>query len=187
MKDINITKEIRQLHLEKKVDRVAKEVKEEMKHGAPQSLKEELSTLLDKCKKSEATIISFPTPVNRFLAETELLAAAPKNISGNLASQPLVCLSQGFSVDIRRVLGSEDAVTLYFEPVGDENNRMERVFSPYKGQTISLDFILNGVQLLTASVYVDESARQAEGEGVLISSDVDMNDSKIEISVRVEE
>jgi hypothetical protein len=188
MSEKNITKEIKQLYLEDQVQKIAKEVKEELKNGAPQDLKDELSLLLEKCKSPKGEIIEFPTKVAtayQSLATVELLAAGGKSV-GDLVTQPLVCKREGFSVDIRRVLGSNNEVTLYFQPVDDGEHEMEEVFSPYKGKTITLDFIVNGAQLLNASIYVDESARQAEGTGVLFSAEVNLKDPKIQINVSTE-
>lgn len=189
MNEKNITKEIRQLYIEEQAQKIAKEVKEELKNGTPQDLKDELSLLLEKCKTLKGSVIEFPNKAvtaSQPLAIVELLAAAGQNV-GDLVTQPLVCRREGFSVDIRRVLGSENEVTLYFQPVDGGEHDMEEVFSPYKGKTIALEFIVNGTQLLSASIYVDESARQAEGAGVLFNAEVDLRDPKIQINVTTDE
>jgi hypothetical protein len=183
MKETNITEQIKQLHLEERATQISEDVIQDLKSGTPQSLKDELSSLIRKCHKPEGRVIQFPGKTIHRLAEIDLLAAASKQVVGDLVSQPLVCLSKGFSVDIRRVLGSENEVTLYFLPVDEGEHQMEEIFSPYRGQTIFLEFVLNGVQLLNCSIYVDESARQAEGEGILVTSNVDMKDPRLEINV----
>lgn len=183
MKKIDITNDIKKLYLAEQIDKISNELSEELKDGIPSELNNELEDLLKKCNQESTNVLSFPTRKFVKLAEVELLAAASKNQSADIISQPLIFMAEGFSVDIRKVIGSENNVTLYFEALETNENKMETLFKPYAGAVLDLELSMNGNCLLTASIYVDQSAKVAEGEGTVFNPEINFDSSKIEINI----
>ena len=183
MKKNDITNDIKKLYLAEEIEKISQEIVAEFKDGIPSEHNMELEVLLKKCNQESANVLTFPTRKSIKLAEVELLAAASKNQTADIISQPLIFMAEGFSVDIRRVIGSENNVTLYFEALEKKEKKMETLFQPYAGAVLELELPMNGNRLLTASIYVDESARIAEGEGTVFETEIELYSSKIEINI----
>ncbi len=195
MKHTDITKQILALHEEKVLKQMFSEVEEELKDGVPKSLQHKIDNCMTKIRTEEIissaeNVVSFTPknkPVFNVFAETELLAASGKSLA-DWFSQPMNFGGAGFTLDVRRVLGSDNEVDLYLTPNQIESAQMKKSLVAYLGKSLNIDIINNGVSLLNATLYVDESGNSAEGSGYLASTD-EKNDikGKVSISISVED
>jgi hypothetical protein len=191
MKKIDVTEAIRKLYADEISEKIFDEVKKEIQDGIPEDLSNELASILfrhEQQTKKEGNVVSLQTKSSLLsttpLGETELLAAAGSSLA-NWFSQPMVFAGAGFTLDVRRVLGTEDEVDVYLFPC---NNELQNITSlmPYVGKTIQVLVENNESTLLKANLYVDETACFAEGSGKLSSpTEVGGIKGKISISVAV--
>ncbi len=173
MKQIDITKQILALHEEDIFKQMLDDVENEVNEGIPKSLQQEIDSCISKVnleKKSRRyNVISFKPksrPASNVFAETELLAASGQSLS-EWFSQPLSFGGAGFVLDIRRVIGSNNEVDLYLTPNQSDASKMKQSLSSFLGKSLNICVSNDGVNLLTAILYVDDSGLEAEGSGHL--------------------
>jgi hypothetical protein len=191
MKDIDITKKIKQLHDDSVVLKMMAEVKKELANGVSHDLQQEVSKLIgqaEKTDKSNVVTLMTRAPVKALytLGETELLAASGKSLA-DWFSQPINFVGAGFILDIRRVIGTDDEVDVYLSPNSLDEGVISTALDGYKGKTITIAILNDDEQLLEASIYIDEDGSVAEGSGKLKErkSGTDVK-GKISISIMVE-
>ena len=194
MKKTDITREIRQMHEEKLMQRAIKEVKSELQAGIPANLQQELDQLLARSNapgsRQANNIVSFSTrPASTKVytfGETELLAAAGQSLA-DWFSQPMSFGGAGFNLDVRKVIGTEDEVDVYLSPNKSSPEEMRKSLSTYIGKSIQIKVTNNRDTLLDAVLYIDEAGSAAEGSGKLIVQPMEATiKGKIEISIVVE-
>jgi hypothetical protein len=192
MKQEDITKQIVALHEEDMLNQMMNDVNAELKNGIPTSLQQEINACLNKINNEKIinneNVVSFKPkskPFTNTFAETELLAASGQSLS-DWFSQPLSFGGAGFVLDIRKVMGSEDEVDLYLIPNQADNSKMKQSLSSYLGKTLNICISNDGINLLTAVLYVDESGLEAEGSGHLNKVDGNFVKGKISIEIIIE-
>jgi hypothetical protein len=192
MKQKDITQQIVALHEEDKLNQMMSDVHAELKEGVSLSLQQEIDTCLNKMNNKEVTnsvnVLSFKPkskPVINYFAETELLAASGQSLADWFA-QPLSFGGAGFTLDIRKVMGTDDEVDLYLIPNQSDKSKMRKSLSSYLGRSLNICISNEGVNLLTAIIYVDESGLEAEGSGRLNKLDNSVIKGKISIEIVVE-
>lgn len=183
---MNITRQVKDFYQKEQEDnaKLWQDVLEKTKNGVPSDVLAKVRGLIQAEKKSK--IIPFPTNRVMQLGKVQLLAAASQQL-GNWFSQPLVFSSAGFLVDVRRIKGKDNDVDVYFHAIDGKNALMESLFSGFKGRSIKITFSINGVKLLSADIYVDQSAHIAEGSGVVYDADVDTNKGDLELNVELDD
>ena len=192
MKQEDITKQIVALHEEDVLNKMINDVNAELGSGIPISLQQEINACLNKINDEKVTnnenVVSFKPkrkPSTYTFAETELLAASGQSLA-DWFSQPLSFGGAGFVLDIRKVIGSEDEVDLYLISNQADNSKMKQSLSSYLGKTLNICISNDGINLLTAALYVDESGLEAEGSGHLNKVDGNVVKGKISIEVIIE-
>ena len=193
MKEIDITKQILALHEEDVFTQMMDEIEQELKDGIPESLQQEIDLYTKKAKSTEISNnenvvhINFKNKlVSNVFAETELLAASGQSLS-DWFSEPLSFGGAGFVLDIRRVIGNNNDVDLYLLPNQSDDSKMKKSLSTFLGKTLNISISNDGIQLLTAALYVDESGLEAEGNGQLNTLDEQITiKGKIIIEIVVE-
>lgn len=193
MKPKDITQQIVALHEEDTLNQMMSDVHAELKEGVPLSLQQEIDTCLNKLNNKEVTnsvnVVSFKPkskPVTNSFAETELLAASGQSLA-DWFSQPLSFSGAGFTLDIRKVMGTNDEIDLYLIPNQGDDSKMKKSLSSYLGKSLNICISNDGVNLLTAIIYVDESGLEAEGSGRLNKLDNSVIKGKVSIEIIVEE
>jgi hypothetical protein len=186
MQQQNITSAVKHIYLQEQAENAAmwQEVLQESSNGLSDDVLNRVRALTRQEKENK--IIPFPTHRVKKLAEVKLLAAAGQNL-GEWFSQPLLFTSAGFMIDVRRIKGKSHDVDVYFKAIDGKNGLMESLFDVFKDKSIKVTFSVNGVNLLSADVYVDNTAHQAEGSGVVFDNDVDLSSGNLEINVDVDE
>lgn len=185
MQDTNITSLIKLNHRLEVGKKLLTDVHQEMKQGVPKALVDEVKMLINQTKSnlSKSKVAVFP--LNRSqLASTQLMAAAGQSI-GDWFAQPIVFAASGFVVDIRKVLGSQNAVDIYINPNGSDVSMMEEALLPFRDKSFKILMSVNGNELLSADIYVDESGHAAEGTGFL--KQVQSDNLHGELSIEVNE
>lgn len=177
---INITRMVKDLYEQDQDNSILKQVLEETKNGVSSDVLAKVRGLISSEKKSK--IIPFPTHRVKKLGEVQLLAAAGQSL-GDWFSQPLLLTSAGFMIDVRRIKGKTHDVDVYFKAIDGKNELMESLFDAFKGKSIKVTFSINGINLLSADIYVDDSAHLAEGSGIVYDADVDANSGNLELNV----
>jgi hypothetical protein len=99
------------------------------------------------------------------IGEVELLAASGSSL-GSWFSQPIRFDGAGFILDIRKVIGSDNEVDVSLFPIKEDAEKIKETLLPYVGSTIDIVISNDGVGLLSATIYVDNTG-SAEGNGVL--------------------
>lgn len=192
MKPIDITKQILAMHENEVMEDMFEEVKNELKDSIPS----DIQATIDACRQklnnevdaTSSNVVSFQpksAPPAVSFAETELLAASGKSLA-DWFSQPLNFGGAGFILDIRKVIGTEDEVDLYLIPNQADESKMKKALSSYLGQSLSICIFNDGINLLTASLYIDESGLEAEGTGRLNKTEKNIIKGKITIEIIVE-
>lgn len=165
--EINITQAVKKLYEEEQMRMLVEEVLDDTKNGASHSLLAEVKALMSKAQKKPADNV-IPFPVNRVhrhkIGQIQLLAAAGQNL-GSWYQQPLLFASAGFSVDVRKVIGSANEVDVYLQAINKPTDIVESFFNMFSGKSVTLTFTLNGQILLEANIYVDGQDQRAEGSG----------------------
>ena len=175
MKKTDITGQVLKLHQNETMENLefVKEVEEELKNGVPTELQAELDQLiakgqeLNKEKNEKGNVVPFPKVI-RTIGETQLLAAAGQSLA-NWFSQPIIFGGAGFTVDIRKIIGSDEEVDIYLAPSRGEPGAMKNTFSDSLGKSIDIMISTNAEPLLSATLYVDNEGNAAAGQGRLIS------------------
>jgi len=178
MNNKDITQQVLRAHEEQVMQNFMEEVKDEFSEGVPISIKEEINTLLKLATESLPTytnnVVEFkPKVTPKFtsnLGVTQLLAAAGQSL-GDWFSQPMNFGGAGFILDVRRVIGSDDEVDLYLTPNNLDTVQMKKTLETYIGKSIHISVSNDGVQLLDANLYIDETGNAAEGSGTLVELD----------------
>jgi len=178
MNNKDITQQVLRVHEEQVMQNFMKEVKDEFSEGIPISIKEEINILLKLATESLPTyknnVVEFkPKVTPKFtsnLGVTQLLAAAGQSL-GDWFSQPMNFGGAGFILDVRRVIGSDDEVDLYLTPNNLDTVQMKKTLETYIGKSIHISVSNDGVQLLDANLYIDETGNAAEGSGTLVELD----------------
>jgi hypothetical protein len=188
MKHIDITKEILAMHENEKLKELVQQTIEESKHGITTQIQSELDLLLGQEAGRNSNVVTFnprTTEPDNLYIETELLAAAGQSL-GDWFSQPINFAGAGFTLDIRRVLGTDDEVDLYLTPTAPEV--MSKSLDSFKGQHVKLTIANNGAAILSAELYIDETGSAAEGSGQLNDCDEKLGvQGKISIDIQVQE
>ena len=193
MKEIDITKQILALHEADIFAQMMDDIKQELKDGIPEALQQEIDLYTKKAKSTEIANNENVTHINlknklvsNVLAETELLAASGLSLS-DWFSEPLSFGGAGFLLDIRRVIGTNTEIDLYLTPNQSDDSKMKKSLSAFLGKSINISISNDGVKLLTANLYVDESGFEAEGNGHLNTLDDQITiKGKISIEIVVE-
>jgi len=178
MNNKDITQQVLRVHEEQVMQNFMEEVKDEFSEGIPISIKEEINILLKLATESLPTyknnVVEFkPKVTPKFtsnLGVTQLLAAAGQSL-GDWFSQPMNFGGAGFILDVRRVIGSDDEVDLYLTPNNLDTVQMKKTLETYIGKSIHISVSNDGVQLLDANLYIDETGNAAEGSGTLVELD----------------
>ena len=193
MKYIDITKQILDLHEEDVFKQMINDVEKELEEGVSESLQSEIDLCIRRINNEQIAIsenvVSFKPKGNNTkslpFAETELLAASGKSLA-DWFSQPINFSGVGFILDIRRVLGTENEIDLYLLPTETEKPRSS--LDVYKGKSLLLTIKNNNKTLLTAELYIDDTGKEAEGNGQLIDLDTTASvKGKITIDIEVKE
>lgn len=184
MKKHDITNDIIRLHEESIMEKLAVEVKKDLKNNDLKSYQSELDDLLarisDKEKKERSNVVSLKRSVKqdrkvlRSFRSVELLAAAGESIDV-WHSRPIIFSDIGFTLDIRTVLDSSDEVELYLSPItcaGNTESKMKEVFSHFLNSNINIAIECGEVQLLEGVLYVDATGLSVEGMGKLENQDL---------------
>lgn len=182
MANQNITKLIRQVHEEEQSKRLIKKVLEESEEGFPESLLEQVRSLVQKSEESGKNIITFPGRKIQ-LAQTELMAAAGQNL-GDWFAQPIVFTALGMVVDIRKILGTDDEVDVYIYSNDGEQALMEEAFLQYRDSSLKVSLTVGDKELLNANIYVDECGQSAEGTGHLYRIEEDVH-GKLNLNILI--
>jgi len=183
--EINITQAVKQLYEQEQMRMLVNEVLNETKEGASGALLAEVKALMSKAnKKSAGNVIPFPIDrINRHkIGQIQLLAAAGQNL-GSWYQQPLLFASAGFSVDVRKVIGSDNEVDVYLQAVNETTDIVESFFTLFAGKSVKLTFTLNGQILLEANIYVDGQDQRAEGSGPVYQAEVSGTHGSLEVDV----
>lgn len=190
MKHIDITKQILALREEDELKQLMVEVDNELENNLP-SLLEDVDFCLKKIiKEKQNNVVSFTpkhNPTVNLFAQTELLAASGQSLA-DWFSQPLNFGGAGFTLDIRRVIGSDNEVDLYLLPNQADKSKMKSSLSDYLGKTLTICISNENNNLLTATLYVDESGLEAEGSGYLnVNNKNSVIKGKLNIDIIVDE
>ena len=92
--------------------------------------------------------------------------------------------SAGFFLDIRRIIGSDSDVDLYFRSNGSSVGEMSLLLDKYANRELILEIKNNERLILEALIYVDELAMAAEGNGKLVPVNQD-NDISGNVSINI--
>lgn len=186
MQERNITAAVKHIYQQEQAENQTlwQEVLDETVNGVSEDILKRVRALTQSAKGNN--IIPFPTHRIKKLGEVKLLAAAGQNL-GEWFSQPLFFTSAGFMIDVRRIKGNSHEVDVYFKAIDGKNELMESLFDAFKGQTIKVTFSVNGVSLLSADIYVDNTAQLAEGSGVVYDADVDLSAGNLELNVDLDD
>lgn len=185
MSEENITQLVQAIHEQEMNKKLLAEVRQELKNGLPEGLIDEVRALVTKAESEMNKVVAFPHKTIQ-LGITELMAASGQEL-GEWFAQPIVFAANGFVVDIRKVLGSEDDVDVYIYPNGDDNQLIEKTLLPFKDKTLNVRVSVNEKELLKADIYVDETGHTAEGAGYLKSIDDEDVHGKLKFEVIVED
>lgn len=183
--EINITQVVKKRYEEDQIRTLVNEVLDETKDGASDALLTEVKALMSRAnKKPQNNIIAFPVDrINRHkIGQIQLLAAAGQNL-GSWYQQPLLFASAGFSVDVRKVVGSDNDVDVYLQALNETNEIVDSFFNIFSGKSVKLSFILNGQILLEANIYVDGQDHRAEGTGQVYQADIADTHGNLEVEV----
>lgn len=185
MKQFDITPQILALREEEELGQLMAEVDNELESNMP-SLLNEVDLCLDKISEEEqSNVISF-TPkkkvVSNLFAQTELLAASGQSLA-DWFSQPLNFGGAGFILDIRKVMGTDNEVDLYLLPNQSDESKMKATLSEYLGKSVTISVSNENNNLLTATLYVDESGLEAEGSGYIHNNEELVIKGKLNIEI----
>jgi hypothetical protein len=174
MAQVNITKQIHHIHSKYEMDKILAE-----------TVASKIFDFSDIAKLTRRLNVKIKKTINDIvcIANVELLSTS-NNTKVNWYSHPINFESAGFSLDIRRVIGSVSDVDLYFQ----SNTKIVSGVSPLPEQYANTELILeikdNEKLILEALIYVDELAVAAEGTGKLIQTNQD-NDMRGNISINI--
>lgn len=190
MKPIDITKQILAMHEDEVMNNMLEEVKNELKSTIPSDIQAALDACMQKLSNegnvTSSNVVSFKpksTPSIISFAETELIAASGQSL-GDWFSQPMNFGGAGFILDVRKVIGSDNEVDLYLNPNQEDSDKMKKSLLKYLGKSINISILNNGTNLLTATLYIDETGYSAEGSGYLMKLD-EMDNVKGKISIDI--
>ena len=190
MKEMDVTKQILALHEEYIFSQMMGDIGQELKDGIPESLQQEIDLYTIKARSTgnvnnkNVVYINFNNKlVPTIFAETEFLAASGQPLS-DWFSEPLSFGGAGFLLDIRRVIGTNTEIDLYLSPNQPDDSKMKKSLSAFLGKSLNINISNGGVKLLTATLYVDESGFEAEGNGHLNTLD-DQITIKGKISIEI--
>ena len=194
MKPIDITKQILAMHEDEVMHNMLEEVTNELKDAIPSDIQATLDACMQKLNNEvdaiPSNVVSFKpksAPATVSFAETELLAASGQSL-GDWFLQPMNFVGAGFTLDVRKVIGSENEVDLYLNPNQEDSDNMKKSLLAYLGKSIDISVSNNGTSLLTATLYIDETGCSAEGSGYLMKLDeIDNVKGKISIDINVGE
>lgn len=170
MSEIDIRKKLLAIHEDKLMAEFAKEARDELKDGIPDKLMEEISSLL-KTSATTSNIIAFPRII-RTVAQTELLAAAGNNL-GEWFSQPIIFAGVGLQLDARKIIGTNNELDITLSAVEGSNEKMKELFSDFLGKDINILISLGDQHLALAEIYIDESGNAGQGQGKLMSNNIE--------------
>lgn len=183
MSNENITQLIRQIHEEEVNKQLVEDVLKESEKGFSEEIMSEVQSLLKKARQNN--VIPFPSRKIR-LAQTELTAAGGQEL-GTWFEHPIIFESVGMVVDVRKVFGSDDKVNVYVHPNGDDSSIIEKSLLPFKDKTLQVRLSIDGIELLQAEIYVDETGHNAEGSGHIQSVEESSVHGDIDLDIIVEE
>lgn len=186
MKHIDITSKVLEIHEREELRKAVEEAKKEIAEGIHRDILSEVELLVQKALPEELINIglSFDTASANeayYSTETELLAASGQSL-GEWFSRPINFVGAGFILDIRRVIGRKDEIDIYLTP--SNKTVMGDSLAPFKGKSVKLSIKSNERNILTAELYIDENGIAAEGSGMLmeIEDDIDIK-GKIRIDI----
>ena len=173
MRYININKQIHRMHNEYAMDKITAEI---AKPGAFDAF--------DMVKISSCISSKLKEKLNALIciANVELLSTS-KDTMMSWYSHLINFESAGFLLDIRRVIGTDSDVDLYFIPNGSSRAGMALLLEKYSGMELILEVRNNERLILEALIYVDKSAVAAEGNGRLVQ--INQNDMSGNISINI--
>jgi len=125
---------------------------------------------------------------SKCLGQVTLLAATSSK-TAEWFSQPLNFGSAGFILDIRRIIGKETEVDVYLIPNENKKRDMQKSLQQYAGLNLDIMVTSENETILDASIYVDELALTAYGQGqigVLSLKAGNLSSIKFEIKINKE-
>lgn len=117
------------------------------------------------------------------LGAVELISTS-NNAKTNWYSHSINFESAGFILDIRRVIGTDLEVDLYFRPNNSNIGEMPLLLNQYADKELILEIKNNERLILEAVIYVDVLTKAAEGSGRLVPINQD-NDLSGNISINI--
>jgi len=194
MRNSDITKNIQLLYTEEVMNKLSLEVTKELASADKPALLGELSQLINKAQnaglsKSDNVTAFKPrsilgNPVLNSFESVELLAAAGKSLNSWFSS-PIAFIEFGFTMDIRKILGSETDIELYLSVISGKSDLMRSSLSEYAGKSVKIQVTDIDVVLLEAELYVDEQSKSAEGSGILTSANEVSVNGKLKLEILV--
>ena len=179
----NITQLIKQIHEEEVNKQLVEDVLLESEKGFSEEIMSEVQSLLKKANKSN--VVAFPDRKIR-LAQTQLTAAGGQEL-GAWFEHPIIFESTGMVVDVRKVFGKDDKVNVYVHPNGDDSSLIEKSLLPFKDKTLQVRLSIDGIELLQAEIYVDDTGSNAEGSGYIQSAKERNVHGDIDLDIIVED
>jgi len=184
MNNRDITNRIIDMHIEETMEEIAKEMKEEESSIDRKAALQELEKVIMKVRtekkpfNNNVTRIQFlqnrSASVVTSFDSVELLAAAGQSLR-NWFSSPIAFTEYGFTVDIRKTLGSDIEIDIYLNALPDKINRMKSSLAEYAGKNLRVILSDENLLLLESELFVDELATAAEGSGVLLNNSASLN------------
>ena len=167
MTKINITCLVKTIHEQEVNRKLLAEVRQELENSISGELLNEVSFLVNKVESAKFNVTAFPSQTIP-VGETSLMAASGK-VLGTWFAQPIIFSANGFVVDIRKVLGSDNDVDVYIYSNSSDEKLIEKALLPFKDQSLKVRFSINEKEFLNAEIYVDDTGHAAEGSGHLKS------------------
>ena len=185
MSEENITKLVQTIHAQENNKKLLAQVRQELENGIPEELLAEVRVLVKKSESTKSNVITFPSRTVQ-LGTTELMAASSQDL-GEWFAQPIVFAANGFVVDIRKVLGSDNDVDVYIYSNGSDEKLIEKTLFPFKDKSLQVKLSINETELLMADIYIDETGHTGEGTGYLSSVNPEDVHGKLSFEVIVED
>jgi hypothetical protein len=181
----NITTLIQAIHEQETNKNILAEVRQELENGTPEELLDEVRFFVKKAESAKSNVVAFPSRTVP-LGTTALMAASGQDL-GEWFAQPIVFAANGFIVDIRKVLGSDNDVDVYIYPNSSDQRVIEKTLLPFKGKSLQVTLSINETDLLNADIYIDETGHAGEGTGHLSLVNPEEVHGKLSFEVIVEE
>jgi hypothetical protein len=178
MDKVDITNQVMEMYDAEIINNIFIQAKNELNNNIPEKHVKELRGIIQHSSLNELTAISLiPLKVNndlkiiiKSIASIELLAAAG-SLLGSWYSQPINFGGAGFTLDVRRIINTNNEVDLYIMPNEMHEGKIKNSLGVYAGKNIEIVVTNNGNIILEACLYVSELANLAEGSGKVINLD----------------